>query len=196
MPISHPNAQGSAMSTQFSMTLKSIALTLGATVISGCNIGGLSLFANNETGATLESGETANTHFFTREMNHDSGIALEAGGQYALDVTILSNWVDSDIETNDSLLPLDEKGFSNSKMPWEWVGLTRRSRGHNWFELMLKQPGCSGAMGVSDLEPSDTTGRYRFTANCSGPLTLYVNDAIGFYGNNVGYANITVSRLN
>jgi hypothetical protein len=184
------------MSTKISITLKCIALSLGATVISGCSIGGLTLFANDETGATLGAGESANTHFFTREVNHDSGIALEAGGQYALDVTILSNWIDSDIENNESDQPLNEKGFSNSLMPLGWVGLTRRSQGHNWFELMLKQPGCGGALGVSDLEFSEADGRYNFTANCSGLLKLYVNDAIGFYGNNVGYANITVSRLN
>ncbi|MFT4861609.1 MAG: hypothetical protein ACI95C_000819 [Pseudohongiellaceae bacterium] len=184
------------MSTKTSIALKSIALTLGAVAISSCSIPGITLFATNDSGATLTTGESANTHFFTHEMNHDSGIALEAGGRYAMDITILSNWTDSNIATNESDQPLDETGFANSLMPWDWVGLTRRSKQHNWFELMLKQPGCGGALGVSDLEFDETAGHYNFTADCSGRLQLFVNDSIGFYGNNVGYANITVSRLN
>ena len=184
------------MSTKTRLTLKCIALSLGAIAITGCSIGGITLFANSDSGKTLAAGESANTHFFTREMNHDSGIALEAGGRYAVGITILSNWIDSDIDSNESDQPLDERGFSNSLMPWDWLGLTRRSQQHNWFELMLKQPGCSGALGVSDLEFNENDGSYNFTADCSGRLQLFVNDTIGFYGNNVGYANITVSRLN
>jgi hypothetical protein len=183
------------MSTKFSITLKCIALTAGAAVVSGCSIGGITIFTNNDAGTPLAVGDSANTHFFTREMNHDTGITLESGARYAMGVTILSNWIDSDIATNELELPLDEKGFSNSQMPWDWIGLTRRSKEHNWFELMLKQPGCSGALGVSDLDYNEDEGRYSFIANCSGDLQLFVNDAIGFYGNNIGYANISVSRL-
>ncbi len=184
------------MSTKTSITLKCIALAFGAVAISSCSIPGIPLLSSNASGATLATGESANTHFFTSEMNHDSGIALEAGGRYAVNITILSNWIDSDIATNEADQPLDETGFANSLMPWDWVGLTRRSKQHNWFELMLKQPGCGGAVGVSDLEFDESAGHYNFTADCSGQLQLFVNDTIGFYGNNVGYANIQVSRLN
>jgi len=182
------------MSTGIRVTLKCIGLIIGAATVTGCNTAGIPFFTTNDTSAVLAAGESANTHFFTSEMNHDSGIALEAGARYTVDITILSHWIDSDIETNEADQPLDEKGFANSLMPWQWTGLTRRSQSHNWFELMLKQPGCS-VLGVSDLENNDNGG-YNFTANCSGQLRLFVNDTVGFYGNNVGYANITVSRLN
>ncbi len=183
------------MSTYYRLSFKPIALFLGAFSLSACSISSITLFGNGDPGSVLAAGESASTHFFTREMNHDTGISLEAGNRYALAVTILSNWIDKDIENNELDQPLNEKGFSNALMPLEVLGLTRRSREHNWFELMLKQPGCGSALGVSELSFDDIAGAYSFTASCSGKLQLYVNDTIGMYGNNVGYANISISRL-
>jgi hypothetical protein len=183
------------MSINYKLYSKRIALSLGVFSLSACSIGGITLFDNTSPGSVLAAGESANTHFFTREMNHDTGISLEAGNRYALGVTILSNWIDKDIENNELDQPLNERGFSNTLMPLDMIGLTRRSREHNWFELMLKQPGCGSALGVSDLSYDDNAGAYNFTASCSGNLQLFVNDTIGMYGNNVGYANISISRL-
>ncbi len=177
------------------LVLRSTVLSVTCLILSGCSLGGITLFADNDPGLILAPGESANTHFFTREMNHNSGIALVAGSRYTLDATILSNWIDGDIVNNELDQPLNEKGFSNSLMAYDWIGLTRRSREHNWFELMLKQQGCKGTQGITDLEYIETEGLYRFTAGCSGKLQLFVNDSLGFYSNNAGYANITISRL-
>ena len=83
-------------------------------------------------------------------------------------------------------------------MPVQWLGWTRRSRSHNWFELMLMQPACrSGSLrGVSDLSIDEASGSYNFVATCDGNLTLFVNDSFGFYSNNAGYANIGLTRVN
>jgi len=152
----------------------------------------------SESGRIITAGENATVHFFTNEANYDTGIALQSGARYQLKVKLLSNWIDSYIDRNELDEPLHETGFANSQMPAEWMGITRRSREHNWFELMLMQGNCKtdSLRGVSDLSFDEATGSYNFVATCDGNLTLFVNDAYGFYGNNVGYANLELSRVN
>lgn len=166
--------------------------------LASCSLPGISIFQNNDSGIPLSSGDAAAVHFFTKEMNHDTGIRLEAGADYTVGVTILSNWMDSYIALNEDGEALNELGFSNTLMPLEFVGLTRRSRTNQWFELMLEQPSCSkqSLTGVSELSYDDATGSYNFTAKCDGKLNLFVNDSYGFYGNNIGYANIALKRAN
>ncbi len=166
-------------------------------LFSGCSLPGITLFGDADPGQQLVSNERVALHFFTKEPNFDTGVNLQAGNDYRLGVTVLSLWVDSYIEENEHNEPLDERGFDNSVMPLEWLGVTRRSRQHNWFELMLYQPNCKreSLQGVSELEV-DERGGYRFVAACDGKLTLFVNDTHGFYGNNVGYANLSLSRVN
>lgn len=171
---------------------------LAALCLSGCSIPGITIFGDNQSGTPLAAGEASTAHFFTKEVNHDTGIHLDSGTEYEISVTILSNWIDGNIATNEDGKPLTEKGFDNSQMPYEFMGLTRRSRENNWFELMLEQPACSkqSRQGVSELNQNQETGSYSFTASCSGKLNLFVNDSFGFYGNNIGYANIALSRVN
>lgn len=167
-------------------------------LLAACEAPELNFFRNSEPGMPLAPGEEVKLDFFTNEMNFDTGIALDAGAGYALSITILSTWIDLDIETNEAGERLDERGFDNSLMPYDWVGYLRRSRDHNWFELMLHQTGCprSSLTGVSDLEFDTENGSYSFSATCDGNLALFVNDSVGFYGNNAGYANISLTRLN
>jgi hypothetical protein len=166
--------------------------------LASCSLPGVSIFQNNDTGTSLSTGDVSTVHFFTKEMNHDTGIRLEAGASYTVGVTILSNWMDSSIAINEDGGALNELGFSNTLMPLELVGVTRRSRDNQWFELMLEQPSCSrqSLIGVSELSYNDTTGSYSFTASCDGNLNLFVNDSYGFYSNNIGYANIALKRSN
>ncbi len=158
----------------------------------------VNIFRYGEPGTPLAAGDAAKLDFFTNEMNFNTGVALDAGAGYALSITILSAWIDRDIDTNEDGEQLDERGFDNSLMPWSWAGHLRRSRDHNWFELMLHQPSCPRASltGVSDLEFDEASGSYSFIAACDGNLALFVNDSVGFYGNNAGYANISLARLN
>ena len=178
-----------------SQILTLVILTL---LITGCTLPGIRLFGDEAPGLVLATGESSNVHFFTNDPSFETDIGLVGGSDYSMSITILSNWVDSYIEENENEEPLDERGFSNSLMPIEALGMTRRSRTHQWFELMLSQDQCprDSLRGISDLRFDEANDSYRFTASCSGELTLHVNDALGFYGNNIGYANIELSRLN
>jgi hypothetical protein len=149
-------------------------------------------------GSPLAQGEAINLHFFTNEANFETGIALQSGRGYTLTLALLSNWIDSNIDTNEDEMPLNERGFADSQMPYEFVSRLKRSRQHRWFELMLYQADCKeeSLRGVSDLSFDVESNTYNFVASCDGNLTLFVNDSPGFYGNNVGYANISLSRVN
>ncbi|MCY4356313.1 MAG: hypothetical protein OXD01_02210 [Gammaproteobacteria bacterium] len=155
------------------------------------------LFIDNN-GSSLAPDESSTVHFFTSNSNFNTGISLNDGNIYELQIGILSNWVDGTIMLNESGEAIDETGFANVQMPITAFGLTRRSTNHRWFELMIYQPNCSrGSLrGVTDLNKDEETHGYRFTAVCDGNLHLYVNDSPGFYMNNTGYANIIVSRIN
>lgn len=175
------------------------AILLGLSLyLSACAIPIATFLDGSGGGRDLVSGESATVHFFTNEPNLDTGVRLNAGSRYALDVVILSNWIDSDIEENETGEALDETGFANSVMPFEWLGITRRSRQNRWFELMLYQPDCGreSLRGVTELDVDETNGSYQFIASCDGKLSMFVNDSPGFYGNNAGYANIHLSRVN
>lgn len=173
----------------------------------GCSLPGITIFDNADPGTSLGANESISVNFFTTEANLDTGVDLQAGSRYVLDIIILNNWIDSDIDKNDDEQALDERGFSDARMaqefqktiiPFEFARLSKRSRQHNWFELMLYQPNCKrdSLQGVSDLNRDEASGSYNFIAACDGKLTLFVNDSHGFYSNNVGYANISLSRVN
>lgn len=144
----------------------------------------------------LAPGASKSVDFFTASRNLDTGILLQEGTRYSLDIVTLSHWIDGDIETNEDGEPLDQRGFSNALMPFAHLGTFRRSPEHRWFELMLYQKGCKGESlrGISELAMDESSGSYQFVAPCDGRLTLFVNDSYGFYGNNAGYANIALSR--
>lgn len=143
-------------------------------------------------------GETARAQFFTNIPNFDTEVGLLAGVQYELKINLLSNWVDSTIEKNENDHSLDQYGFADSLMTMPGASWLKRSREHNWFELMLLQTNCkrSSLVGISDLTFDEASGSYNFVATCDGKLTLFVNDSYGFYNNNSGFASISLSRVN
>ena len=149
-------------------------------------------------GDSLSVGESANFLFFTNESAATSGLSLVNGGGYQIEFTLLSNWIDGSIDQNETGQLLDESGFADSLMPVNSLSAFKRSREHRWFELMLYVDGCSGdsLAGVSDLAFDDATGSYTYDAICNGDLKLFVNDSQGFYGNNAGFSNIKITRIN
>lgn len=155
-------------------------------------------FGDAQPGEVLMPGESAALQFFTNIPNFDTEVGLQASVRYELKINLLSNWVDSTIEKNENNQTLDQYGFADSVMPIPAVSLLKRSREHNWFELMLLQANCkrSSLVGVSDLTFDEDSGSYNFVATCDGKLTLFVNDSYGFYGNNSGFASISLSRVN
>ena len=173
-------------------------LLMSSVTLSSCAVPLVTLFNADNPADALGVGESSNVHFFTSVANFDTELNLGAGNTYEMDIAILSHWIDSDIDENENGEPLNEFGFANSVMPLEAFGMTRRSRNHQWFELMMYQANCGreSLRGVSDLNYDEASGSYRFVATCDGNLRLFVNDSPGFYVNNAGYANIKLSRVN
>lgn len=185
------------MKSEIVIRIRNLVPVLAALLMTACAVPPIS-FMDTRPGQTLASGDSATVHFFPMQANQDTGVVLEAGARYALDIKLLNFWVDGDIEETADGDRIDELGFSNSQMPFEFLGLLRRAKDHNWFELMLYQPRCAGESlrGVSELDIDENSGSYNFVANCDGKLALFVNDSYVTYGNNLGYANIALSRVN
>ena len=176
-------------------------------ILSSCSLPGMIFNDYHDPGSALAVGEEVAIKFFTSDANFDTGVNLRSGSRYSLDIKILSHWIDNYIEENENNEPLDERGFSEEKMarefenswlPYDLARLTKRSKPHRWFELMLMQYNCAGdsLQGVTDLTIDEASGNYNFVAACDGKLTLFVNDSHGFYGNNAGFANLSLSRVN
>ncbi|PCI77148.1 MAG: hypothetical protein COB20_08795 [SAR86 cluster bacterium] len=177
--------------------LKTLAALLATVSLTSCSLPGLMSLGDAQPGEVLMPGETTALQFFTNIPNFDTEIGLQEGVQYELKINLLSNWLDSTIDRNENKQTLDQYGFADSVMPIPAVSLLKRSREHNWFELMLLQPNCkrSSLVGISDLTFDEASGSYNFVATCDGKLTLFVNDSHGFYSNNSGFASISLSRV-
>jgi hypothetical protein len=149
-------------------------------------------------GESLSVGESANFLFFTNEPAAESGLRLLDGSDYQVQFTLLSNWIDGDIDQNENGQLLNETGFADTLMPLHSLSILKRSREHRWFELMLYLDSCSrdSLTGVTDLAIDEASGSYTYSASCSGDLKLFVNDSQGFYGNNTGFSNVIITRLN
>jgi len=165
--------------------------------LSGCAFPGWMSLGDANPGQVLMPGETESLQLFTNVPNFDTEIGLQSGVRYALKINLLSNWMDSTIDKNEDNEALDQYGFADSLMPLPGVSMLKRSRDHKWFELMLVQAKCKRASlaGISDLTFDEASGSYNFVATCDGKLTLFVNDSYGFYGNNSGFASISLSRV-
>ena len=166
-------------------------------ILSSCNA---RLYIDQLPGSEGEPsvGESANFLFFTNESAAASGLRLIDGGDYQIQFTLLSNWIDGSIDQNENGQLLNETGFADSLMPLHSLAILKRSREHRWFELMLYLDSCSrdSLLGVTDLAFDEASGSYTYNANCSGDLKLFVNDSQGFYGNNAGFTNLKITRLN
>ena len=177
---------------------KALAAILTTVSLSACTVPGWMSIGDEQPGNVLMPGETAALQFFTTIPNFDTEVGLQANVQYEFKTNLLSNWVDSNIDKNEKRQSLDQYGFANSVMPLPAVSLLKRSREHNWFELMLLQANCkhSTLVWISDLTFDEASGNYNFVATCDGKLTLFVNDSYGFHSNNSSFASISLSRVN
>jgi hypothetical protein len=177
--------------------LKILAALLAIVSLTSCTIPGWMSLGDSQPSEVLMPGEKATLQFFTNIPNFDTDVGLQASAQYVLKINLLSNWVDNTFDKNEKEQTLDQYGFADSMMPIQGVSLLKRSREHKWFELMLQQANCkrSSLVGISDLTFDEASGSYNFVATCDGKLTLFVNDSYGFYGNNSGFASISLSRV-
>lgn len=125
--------------------------------------------------------------FHTCNPWYATGIQLEKGKRYSITVDKKSDWKDDNIEANaDGLV-------GNPALLQRLTPFLKRKKGANWFTLIAN---------IGGQEQKVIGSKKQFTAKHSGPLFLYVNDAIcdfclikgvfGYYRNNHGTADITV----
>lgn len=150
------------------------------------------------SGQSLTTGQSASFRLFTTQPANHSGVNLTAGASYRLEFPIVSNWIDGPVETDENGNAIGLSGFADSQMPMESLSLLKRSRQHRWFELMLYSDGCrrDSLIGISQLSFDTTSDAYIYQAPCNGDLKLFVNDSQGFYINNVGFAQVRITRIN
>lgn len=177
--------------------IKILTALLGTISFTACTAPGWLALGDTKPGEILMPGETTRFNFFTNIPNFNTEVELQAGAQYELKINLLSNWIDSTIDKDEHGQTLNQNGYADSLMPIPAASLLKRSREHNWFELMLRQTNCkrSSLVGISDLDFDEASGSYNFVATCDGKLTLFVNDSHGFYSNNSGFARISLSRV-
>ena len=150
------------------------------------------------SGQSLIPGESTSFRFFTTDQATHSGVNMAAGASYRLEFPIVSNWIDGNIETDENGNAIGLNGFADSQMPLQTLSLLKRSGQHRWFELMLYQDGCrrDSLIGITELNFDTSSDSYLYQAPCNGDLKLFVNDSVGFYVNNVGFAHIRITRTN
>ena len=73
-----------------------------ATLLASCRLPGIRLLGDDEPGMNLATGESQNVFFFTSDSSFETDIGLVGGSEYALSITILSNWMDSYIDENEN----------------------------------------------------------------------------------------------
>ncbi len=130
-----------------------------------------------------------------------TGATLEADARYEVLVRIPArdSWLDLSLPASPNGLVAPPGPGMALFAPW------RRHWGEPWFKLMARIGETGGDRQAPDwrLVSSGTEQVYRaeLTARRSGPLFLYVNDAVPwgltwyFYGNNQGRAEVSVNLL-
>ncbi len=127
----------------------------------------------------LKKGESAYTTVLARKPWNHSGIELQKGNQYKLEVSGDQHWKDWHVEAGPDGF---EKWYMKMFEP------LRRVSHANWFALI-------GALGRSK-ENCFVIGRSISLAPIlAGELVCFANDVRGFYFNNSGSIELKVTRL-
>jgi hypothetical protein len=153
-------------------------------------------------GEGLASGENKTFEFNTRSICSNTGVKLEEGGRYLIQVKARGPaWRDGDI-------PASPEGFSSIEAPGWWkvpmiAALPlRREWIRPWFRVVVRIGGIGGEESFLDPDPKDKSIEEVLKATRDGELFIFVNDAVVgvpglfdvFYRNNVGIADVSVTR--
>lgn len=128
-----------------------------------------------------------------------TGIELERGQSYKVEFVTLEPWMDATIPANNRGF---EKPLDGWKFPFTIAFPLKRNLTLPWFALTAQV-----GLEEGDIFPINREN-FTFKAQSSGPLYLYVNDAINilknpkqpadwdkFYKNNQGTASILVTKV-
>jgi uncharacterized protein (DUF2235 family) len=151
----------------------------------------------------MAKGEIRKLSFDTSSVCSPTGILLENGGRYAITLKAReAHWYDRTIETSPA-------GFYSLDAPtvWQKVAMVlalpmRRELIRPWFRIVARTGGVGGEESFLDPDPKDHSIDEVMRATRDGELFLFVNDAVlgvpglegVFYSNNVGIADVTVTR--
>jgi uncharacterized protein (DUF2235 family) len=150
----------------------------------------------------LAKGEKRTVEFNTLAICTPTGIMLEEGKRYLIVVKAREpRWYDANIETSPA-------GFHSWQAPgWQKLFMVaalplRRELIRPWFRVVARMGGVGGEESFLDPDPKDQSIEEVLKATRDGELFLFVNDAVlgipglydVFYRNNVGIADVTVTR--
>lgn len=155
------------------------------------------------TASKMERGETRRVLFDSASICSTTGVLLEEGGRYAISVRAREpHWYDRNIET-------DPAGFYSLDAPTVWQKAImilalpmRRELIRPWFRMVARSGSVGGEESFLDPDPKDHSIDEVLRATRDGQLFLFVNDAVlgipglegAFYSNNVGTAEVTITR--
>ncbi|MBL4775381.1 MAG: DUF2235 domain-containing protein [Mariprofundus sp.] len=138
---------------------------------------------------TPEIDKSIETKVFAYKKFNHTGIFLEKDKSYAIEVIGKSRWNDGGVKLldgkgwNRGSVELGFKEFAIAGMePFRRVTID----GADWFTLC-------GSIGDDDDTAFVIGNKTTFIASKSGELCVFANDLDGYYGNNSGKLNISVS---
>jgi hypothetical protein len=137
--------------------------------------------AESETFTELDDGQSVLIYSVAcSKMNH-SGIKIEAGESYAVELVASGRW-------GDKNLPADpEIGVFSVNFLMKLFTPLRRDADHNWMVLL------GGSGNDKQLVPVATNDP--LIPGATGEFVTYANDAKWFYGNNTGEAVLRLTKV-
>ncbi|MCP4617109.1 MAG: DUF2235 domain-containing protein [Bradyrhizobium sp.] len=180
---------------------------LGASLASHLlfNVQDVAGFTCVESGATrtLDKGQSSGPiRFNTSDFCKPTGIKVERGARYLIEVKPVEPWTDGGI-------PVPLGGFSPANPPswYHRIRLAtmvplRRETTQDWFHVVLRFGSVGGEETFIVPDPDDTLIQSPIRATRDGELFVFVNDAVigipglydYFYRNNGGAADLVVTR--
>jgi uncharacterized protein (DUF2235 family) len=153
--------------------------------------------------STMRKGETRNLSFDTSSVCHATGILLENGGRYAITIKAREpHWYDRTIETSPAGFNSWDAPTFGQKIAMVLALPMRRELIRPWFRVVARTGALGGEESFLDPDPKDHSIDEVMRATRDGELFLFVNDAVlgmpglegVFYSNNVGSADVTITR--
>lgn len=134
------------------------------------------------------SGTSREVTIYAQPYWNHTGLLLEKGGEYLLEVRGNQYWIDAYIFSGPH-------GFSWADRLWPWEQWLCqvfkpwcRSPAHNWFALM-------GALDADEGTAFSVGRHVKYQPTRDGELCCYANDVPLCYANNWGALKLTVTRL-
>ncbi|MFT5914625.1 MAG: hypothetical protein ACI81T_001115 [Bacteroidia bacterium] len=135
----------------------------------------LSLENKRVATTSLPVGQSITISVESSDYWNASGITVNSGEQYK--ITAAGTWTDWYIDT-------DANGYSNWYL--KLFTLLKRSKYENWFKLIA-------TTNRNQQYPIGSSST--ITIGQSGDLDFFANDANGFYWNNYGSIDVTITRI-